>query len=122
MRKDITHDLPTVVARHIAAYGAHDRAAFMATLAPDALLNDNRREFLGRDVIRSWAEQELFGPNVSLAVERAWLAHGNVTLHARVDGDFDKTNLPDPLILSFYFTLAGEHITQLIVIHNRSMA
>jgi len=122
MRTDITHHLPPVIARHVAAYGAHDLEAFMATLAPDALLNDNRREFLGHDAIRAWADKEIFGDNVTLAVERAYEQYGSVTLHARTDGDYDKTNLPDPLILSFYFTVTGERITQLIITHNRAIA
>ena len=122
MRKDITHDLPPIIARHVASYGAHDLEAFMVTLARDALVNDNRREFLGHDAIRAWADKELFGDNVTLEVERAYEQHGSITLHAKVDGDFDKTNLPAPLILTFYFTLGAECITQLIIIHNRSIA
>jgi hypothetical protein len=35
---------------------------------------------------------------------------------ASVTGDYDKTGLPDPLELRFYFTLAGDAIAQLIVI------
>ncbi len=122
MRKDITHTLPAIIARHVAAYGGHDPEAFLATLASEALLNDNRREFLGHDAIRAWADKEIFGDNVSLTVERAYEQYGNITLHARTDGDYDKTNLPDPLILSFYFTIAGERITQLIITHNRMIA
>lgn len=122
MRKDVTHSLPPVIARHVASYGAHDPEAFMATLAPDALLNDNRREFLGHDAIRAWADKEIFGDNVSLTVERAYEQYGAVTLHARTDGDYDKTNLPEPLILSFYFTVTGERITQLLITLNSSIA
>jgi hypothetical protein len=122
MRNDITHSLPPIIARHVAAYGDHDPEAFMATLAPDALLNDNRREFLGHDAIRAWADKEIFGDKVSLTVERAYEQYGAVTLHARTEGDYDKTNLPDPLILSFYFTVTGERITQLIITHNQSIA
>lgn len=44
------------------------------------------------------------------------------TVHARLDGTYDKTGLPDPLILSFYFRMRGGKITQLIVIHNKSVA
>ena len=122
MRKDITQDLPPIVARHVAAYGARDPETFMATLAPDALLNDNRREFLGHDAIRAWADKEIFGDNVTLAVERALDQHGDVILHARVDGDYDKTNLPNPLILTYYVSLRDGLITQLIVVHNQSVA
>jgi ketosteroid isomerase-like protein len=43
---DITHRLPKVVADHIAACNAHDIETWMATFAPDALLNDISREFM----------------------------------------------------------------------------
>src|ERR1700722_7984853 len=41
---------------------------------------------------------------------------GGVAVLAKVTGDYDKTGLPDPLELRFYFTLAGLAIAQLIVI------
>jgi hypothetical protein len=122
MPADITHALPRAVADHVVAYNAHDPEALIATLAPDALVNDVRREFLGHDAIRAWAGKEIFGANVTLAVERAVDQHGDVILHARVDGDYDKTGLPDPLILTYYFSLRGGLITQLIIVHNQSVA
>jgi len=122
MPTDVTHALPRVVADHIAAYNGHDPEALMATLAPDALVNDVRREFRGHAAIRAWADKEIFGANVTLAAQRALDQHGDVILHARVDGDYDKTNLPNPLILTYYFSLRGGLITQLIIVHNQSVA
>jgi len=43
-----------------------------------------------------------------------------VTVHAVMDGTYDKTGLPDPLILSFYFSLRDDRITQLIILHNKT--
>ncbi len=120
MPTDITNDLPQVIADHIAACNAHDADAWMATFAPDAMVNDVRREFIGTKAIRAFAEAEIFGANVTMAVQRAWDRHGDVTVHARIDGTYDKTGLPDPLILSFYFSLRDARITQLIIIHNKS--
>jgi hypothetical protein len=53
---------------------------------------------------------------------RAVDRHGDITVHARTDGTYDETGLPDPLILSLYFSLRDERITQLIIIHNRALA
>ncbi len=119
--KDITNDLPQVIADHIAAQNKPDPQAFLDTFAADALLNDGRREFFGRDAIHAWAAKEIFGDNVTLAVQQAW-EHGNgVILHARYDGNFDKTNLPNPLILTSYFTLTGSKIKQLIILLNKTI-
>jgi hypothetical protein len=35
-----------------------------------------------------------------------------------MDGNYDKSGLPDPLVLTYYFALADDHIGQLIIIHN----
>jgi ketosteroid isomerase-like protein len=71
---DITNNLPKVVADHVAACNAHDAEAWMATFAPDAMLNDIQREFIGTDAIRSFGDKEIFGDNVTMEVRRAWIA------------------------------------------------
>jgi ketosteroid isomerase-like protein len=122
MLNEITDALPRVIADHVAAHNNHDPDALMATFAPDALLNDAKREFAGREAIRAWADKEIFGDNVTLAVERAYDQHGDIILRCRVDGDFDKTGLPDPVILTYYFSLRNERITQAIIILNKAVA
>jgi ketosteroid isomerase-like protein len=122
MTADITHKLPKIIADHIAACNAHDIDAWIATFAPDALVNDIQREFVGLDAIRRFAAAEIFGTKVTMDVEQAWDRNGDVTVHARLDGTYDKKGLPDPLILSFYFTIRSGLITQLIIMHNKSRA
>jgi hypothetical protein len=120
--KDISHDLPSVVRKHIETHNAPDPEGFIATFAPDGLVNDNRREFLGHTAVKAWADKELFGDKVKLAVHQAFDNHGDVILRGVVTGDFDKTNLPDPLILTYYFSLGDGAISQLIIILNTSVA
>jgi ketosteroid isomerase-like protein len=120
MSKDITHALPRVIVDHIAACNAHDAEAWMATFASDALVNDVQREFAGHAVIRAWADEEIFGADVTMAVERATDQYGDVILRARLDGTFDKTGLPDPLVLTYYFSVRNDLITQLIIVFNKA--
>ncbi len=114
--------LPAVVADNIAACNAHDIEAWMATFAPDALVNDFQREFAGTAAIRAFAEKEMFGAAVTMDVQRAVDRRGDVAVGARIDGTYDKTGLPDPLILTFYFSVRGGLINQLIVIQNKAAA
>lgn len=120
MAQDITHNLQKTVADYISACNAHDIEAWMATFAPDALLNDVSREFIGAAAIRGFATKEIFGDNVTMEVHRAWDRHGNITVHTKFDGAYDKTNLPDPLILTQYFTLQDGLITQLVILRNKT--
>ena len=119
MSRDITNDLPPAVSRHLSACNNHDIDAWMETFAPDALVNDVRREFVGAEAIRAFAAKEIFGDRVTFTPVRAIDRNGDITIHACTDGTYDKTGLPDPLILSLYFSLRDERITQLIIIHNK---
>ena len=119
--KDITNELPEVIADHVAAHNRPDPEAFLETFASDAMLNDAQREFLGHDAIRAWAAKEIFGDHVTMEVQRAWSHAGGVIVHARYDGDFDKTNLPTPLILTNYFVLEKSKISQLVILLNKTI-
>jgi hypothetical protein len=45
--------------------------------------------------------------------------YGDVIVRAKYDGDYDKTNLPDELIMSSYFALRDGKIVSLAVIFNQ---
>jgi hypothetical protein len=119
--KDITNNLPQVIADYISAHTKPDPQAFLETFAPNAILNDVQREFLGHEAIRAWAAKEIFGDHVTLEVQKAWEHESGIVLHARYNGDFDKTNLPAPLILTNYFVLKDGKISQLIILLNKTM-
>jgi hypothetical protein len=111
-----TAALAPVLAEHIAAVNAFDEDAIVATFADDALLNDvHRGEFWGTEAIRRWVARELVGDRVSVAVTDVLDHHGDTIVRGRYDGDYDKTNLPDELILTSYFTVRDGKIVTLIV-------
>lgn len=111
--------LPAAVAGYIAATNAFDIDALMASFAEDALVNDHRNEFVGQAAIRDWAEREIIGDRVTMQVTNASLRNTSACVTAIVDGRFDKTGLPDPLVLTFYFSHGGDRIDQLVIVHNK---
>jgi SnoaL-like domain len=113
-----TAALAPVLAEHIAAVNAFDEDAIVATFAEDALVNDAHREFWGIDAIRRWAARELIGDRVTVEVTEVLDHHGDAIVRGRYDGDYDKANLPDELILTSYFTVRGGKIVTLIIIRN----
>ena len=110
--------LPPVVAAHIAAVNAHDEDAIVATFAAGALVNDAHREFWGTEAIRRWVAREMTGDQVTIDVTEVIEHHGDTIVRGRYDGTFDKTNLPEELILTNYFTVRDGKIVSLIVIRN----
>lgn len=91
----------------------------MATFAPDAYINDNRREFIGADAIRRFIEREIVGDNVTMNVREVIDHHGDTVVRAAYEGDFDKTTLPDEVILSNYFSVRDGQIVSLVTIFNQ---
>lgn len=114
----MTNQLPSVVRRHIDAVNAFDTDAVVATFAADALVNDNHRDIRGTDAIRAWVAREIVGDKVTMDVVAVIDQPGVSTVRARYDGDFDRTGLPDEVILTNYFVVRDDRIAALFVIFN----
>ena len=106
--------LPPVVAAYFAAVNAFDEDNIMETFAQDALVNDARREFSGVEAVRKWVVKEFLDDHVTVEVIEVIDHRAMTVVRGRYDGNFDKTNLPDELILT---SEAGK-IAALIIIHN----
>ncbi|HTF52278.1 MAG TPA: nuclear transport factor 2 family protein [Pseudonocardia sp.] len=115
----VTTQLPPVVAEHIAAVNAFDTDAIVATFAPDAYVNDNRREIWGTEAIRKFMAKEFVGDQVTMDVREVINHHGDIIVRAKYDGTYDKTNLPDELIMSSHFSIRDGKIVSLAVIFNQ---
>jgi hypothetical protein len=113
-----TTGLHPIVAEHVAAVNAHDEDAIVATFADDAFVNDAHREFWGAGSIRRWVAKEIVGDRVTLEITEVIDHHGETIVRGRYDGEYDKTDLPDELILTNYFTVRDGKIVSLITIHN----
>ena len=110
--------LPPVVTAYFAAVNAFDEDNIMETFASDALVNDARREFSGVEAVRKWVKREFLDDHVTVEVTEVIDHHAMTVVRGRYDGDFDKTNLPDELILTSYFQTEAGKIAALIIIHN----
>jgi hypothetical protein len=90
-----------------------------AAFAPDAYVNDARREINGIDAIRRWAEKEMVGDRVTMEPLEVVDHYGQTIVRSRYDGTYDKTNLPDELVMSDYFSILDGKIVSLTVIRNQ---
>ncbi|ACU71718.1 conserved hypothetical protein [Catenulispora acidiphila DSM 44928] len=114
-----TTALPAIVTEHIAAVNAFDTERIAATFAPDAYVNDNRREIWGTDAIRAFLAKEFVGDRVTMKVREVVDHHGDIIVRAEYDGDYDKTGLPEPLIMTSYIALRDDRISSLTIIRNQ---
>jgi hypothetical protein len=119
MATTVITELPTIVAEHVAAVNAFDTDRIVATFAPDAYVNDNRREIWGAEAIRMFMAKEFVGDHVTMEVREVVDHYGDIIVRAKYDGDYDKSNLPDELVMSSYFAIREGKIVSLAVIFNQ---
>ena len=112
-------ELTGIVAEHIRAINALDIDAVTATFADDAYVNDVRREFVGIDAIRRWVTKEIIGDNIKIDVREVLDHYGETIVRGAYDGTFDRTNLPDEIILSSYFNVRDGQIVSIVIIANQ---
>jgi SnoaL-like domain len=79
---------------YLAAINAFDIDAAVATFAPDAYVNDARREINGIDAIRQWITKEMGGDHVTMEPREVVDHYGETIVRSRYDRTYDKTNLP----------------------------
>jgi hypothetical protein len=115
----ISNELGGVIAEHIAAVNAQDLDRIIDTFAPDAYVNDNRREIWGTEAIRAFMGKEFVGDSVTMDVCEVLDHYGDTIVRARYDGTYDKTHLPDELVMTSYFGVCDDKITSLTIIFNQ---
>ena len=61
--------------------------------------------------IKEWASQEIFAVNVTLDVMEVAQRGGQTIVTVKIDGTFDRTGLPDPLLMDHCFTIGADKIS-----------
>ena len=112
-------EAPAVIGEHLRAVNAFDLDGIVATFATDAFVNDNSREMQGIEAIRAFMAKEFVGDSVTVEPVEVLDHHGDILVRGRYDGTYDKTNLPDELIMTSYFAIRDDRIVSLAIIFNR---
>jgi hypothetical protein len=111
--------LPRVIEEHVAAVNAGDLDALTDTFSHDAFVT-TQFEARGTDAVRALLAKEFIDDHVTLEVRDVIDHHGDFIVRTEYDGTYDKTNLPDPLVMTNYFSLRDGKIITLAVISTPS--
>ena len=109
----MTPRLSHIASIYVRSINDHDPGAFLGLFAAAAVVNDVGREFRGPAAIKAWSDREIFDAQVTLEVIDVAEHEGETVLTSKVDGAFDRTGLPDPLILEHHLTIKGDKIVAL---------
>ena len=109
----MTTPLPPTAAAYVRSINDHDAAAFLALFADGAVVDDVGRELRGLAAIKAWSDREIFDARVAIEVIDVADRDGEIVVTTKVDGNFDRTGLPDPLIINHHIAAQGGKIVRL---------
>jgi hypothetical protein len=105
--------LPQSINTFIEATNAHNSDEFLATLTESAVITDEGQAYRGIAAIKEWSDEKYIGAKVTLEVVDLVNSNGKTIVTLKVDGNFDKTGLPDPFLMDFHFTIDTNKIAAL---------
>jgi hypothetical protein len=106
-------NVPEPIASYLKAVNRGAKAEFPASFADGAVVVDVNRELRGLDAITAWADADIFAARVHFDVLDVTERPGRTIVRVRIDGTFDRTGLPDPLVMNHEFEIAEGKITTL---------
>lgn len=105
--------LPGPAANYIRTVNGKDPVGLLALFAEDAVVDDAGRIITGGEAVRAWAASDIVAANVTFDVLDSRGDDSAATITAKVNGTFDRTGLPDPLIMTFQIAALRGKITKL---------
>ncbi|WP_379138603.1 nuclear transport factor 2 family protein [Paenibacillus sp. sgz500958] len=109
------NQLPSVILNYIEASNTPDPASFVDCFAKDAIVLDEGKKYYGKQEIKDWSDQYHFGANVTLEPREMNQVNGEIIVTFKLDGTYDKTDLPNPLLLKYHFIIEEDRIKKLSI-------
>jgi hypothetical protein len=116
--ESIRPPLPMAISAFVDAANASKLDGILDAFSAHPLVNDQLREYRGRVAVVEWASTEIIAYRIAIFVVEVVEQNNNCVVTVNVDGDYDKRGLPEPLVLTFYFSLEKDKIAQLIILRN----
>lgn len=105
--------IPEPIESAVKAVNDHDTTGFLSNFAETAVLADEGQEYHGIAAIEKWSDEKLVADNVTFDITAITISGDTSVVTAKVDGDFDKTGLPDPFVMALHFETSGSKIERL---------
>lgn len=108
------NNLPLSVIDFFEFSNTSDCEKLMEVFTKDACIFDEGKKMEGIEAIKKWSEDTIFASNVKFEVKNFTEQEDRIKVTAEIDGDFDKTGLPSPLLIDHSFKLRLGKIEELV--------
>jgi ketosteroid isomerase-like protein len=109
--RNVLSSLPRPIVDYLVAERSKDAAAQSKCFTDDAVVNDEGRDYHGRDEIRAWKEEARAKYQYDLEPLDASINGDIVTVVARLKGNFPGS----PVDVDHTFTLENDKIASLVI-------
>ncbi|MDF2804766.1 MAG: hypothetical protein K0S61_4671 [Anaerocolumna sp.] len=109
------NQIPQIINNFITASNKPDPVGYVNCFTEDAVVIDEGQTRKGKDAIKKWSDQYHFAAHVTLEPREVKEDINEITVTCKLDGDYDKTGLPDPLLLDYHFHIKNDLITYLTI-------
>jgi len=109
------NQIPQILKDYISATNKPDPEAYLKCFSENAVVFDEGKKRYGKEAIKKWSNDYQFAVNVKLEPKNCKQSANQYILTCKVDGDYDKTGLPDPLLLDFEFHIENDIIVELSI-------
>ena len=108
-------ELPRPIQDYLRTVNTADTDRFPSLFTDEALVQDVERTIRGLEAIKKWAGQDIFGVQARFEVVKVAESNGATVLTVKIDGTFDRSGLPDPLLMNQSFRIVDGKIAELQV-------
>jgi NADPH:quinone reductase-like Zn-dependent oxidoreductase len=107
---------PKIVGKFLDAAAKRDVDALTSTFRKSGVVNDEARDYKGRDAIRGWVHTIFVHLKTNIHLETSTQEDGKTLLSTIVDGDFAaEYGITKSIKLDMYFTIVDDLISELYI-------
>lgn len=108
-------NLPRPIEEFVSAINRHFTTDVLETLGENVVITDEGQTYRGIEEARTWCDEKCVAAMVTLKTVDVSKTDVEAIVAFDIDGSFDKSGLPDPFVMDFYFTINDSKIIRLSI-------
>lgn len=106
---------PQPIEAFVSAINRHSTEDFLTTLGESVAITDEGQTYRGIEEARTWCDEKYVAAMIILEMIDVSKPGNETIVDFEIDGNFDKSGLPDPLVMDFHFAIENGKIVGLSI-------
>jgi hypothetical protein len=106
---------PQPIIEFVSAINRHSTADVLQTLGQNVVITDEGQTYQSIEEARTWCDEKCVAAMITLRMIDVSEVGDETIVAFEIDGSFDKSGLPDPFLMDFYFTIKDSKVIRLSI-------